>query len=50
MEVEDGARRREAGREKLGKDGAGSGVKILSDPVHIIGLVNIHSFLRYSEG
>lgn len=26
------------------------GVKILSDQVHIIGLVNIHSFLRYSEG
>lgn len=25
-------------------------VKILSDQVHIIGLVNIHSFLRYSEG
>lgn len=26
------------------------GVKILSDQEHIIGLVNIHSFLRYSEG
>lgn len=25
-------------------------VKILSDQVHIIGLINIHSFLRYSEG
>lgn len=38
--------------EKLGRESepARRGVKILSDQVHIIGLVNIHSFLRYSEG
>lgn len=33
-----------------GSEAARLGVKILSDQVHIIGLVNIHSFLRYSEG
>lgn len=41
MNVEKMRRQSEAARR---------GVKILSDQVHIIGLVNIHSFLRYSEG
>lgn len=35
---------------RSGSQAARHGVKILSDQVHIIGLVNIHSFLRYSEG
>lgn len=37
-------------RKEKASEPAKSGVKILSDQVHIIGLVNIHSFLRYSEG
>lgn len=37
-------------RKEKTSEPAKSGVKILSDQVHIIGLVNIHSFLRYSEG
>lgn len=45
-----GETRKREGQEDEEGETARRGVKILSDQVHIIGLVNIHSFLRYSEG